>query len=1013
MNLPEIEGFRSSSDHGKFRFTNDVIPEEILEENKDDEKLDNKDFLKKLVKMQGLFRMKKDLKSYKQMKKKLVHRKYILEELIKTEENFKNSLFCVIEKVINPLKEKKILKSEEIRELFSNLESIAGFSETFHTTLYKKFNYNYENTKTKFVETVLMLLPFFKLYYEYCHKYSGAVGLLASLRKSNSKFSDFLENIELTEELQYQELSSHLIKPIQRLPKYVLLFKDLLKNTEPYHPDYKNIENALKEFQKINNENDKQILQKVRIFELQEKYGPSLNFAIPDSQREFLEEESLVLLSDRKTIIVIVYFLTDLMLITEQNFMENKLIKYLTFDYNSYVRDMPTTRYFKWSLSVFGKEGGITFIFESKETKMKLYDFLNIRIFSEIKAKIKSKISGFSYYGFGNYIKNKQITIKVLGSSARGLDHIKPYTVYIIEIKYEEIIHRIFVRYKELLKLQEIILKEYSGVKIDRLPPKHFWTEQKSYTIESRKFHIEFFLRSILANEIVMNNKEKVLETLGLPLTFYKIETLNNDVRQKNNDFLENSNSLLAERLKRKKSVYQTFLAYLKNARKIFYGLDELFLKKSPKAKIVIHLMDNQVKTIEISKETRAFDVCKQLSEDIGLISWFDFKLCLVSSSFDEIMINDDEYLWKALDIELNQRSNKESDSKLEIRNKSNSTKENDDPSKVEDNKEAESPIRKNISRDEPMKPLKNFWSKIKEKISSFFQNHIYCNSKLAFKKVYYLPAEVEEVDYKTDLFRLDLLISQTLYEIQQNKLSLSFHDYCLFGSLKVYMNYGSIYSISPLELQSLFKNEILPKTIPGLILYQQKWDFWFNNISWFWKNFSDEIEKIIELNKKYNEQVGKKILDNLVKKQQLEISKRPIDGKIISKFVMLNCAFRTSLFGTQRFFVSLFNEEPIQTQTYWLAPSFEKIQILDLKTCKEFKRFNYDDIESIYAAPTTLEIACKNEKYSCHSSKAFEIKERIENYMQLRRIFAKIRKLKKSPQKVSKEDKKSGFFNK
>jgi hypothetical protein len=34
------------------------------------------------------------------------------------------------------------------------------------------------------------------------------------------------------------DIEDFLVKPIQRLPKYVLLFKDLLKNTDEDHPDY-------------------------------------------------------------------------------------------------------------------------------------------------------------------------------------------------------------------------------------------------------------------------------------------------------------------------------------------------------------------------------------------------------------------------------------------------------------------------------------------------------------------------------------------------------------------------------------------------------------------------------------------------------------------------------------------------------------------------------------------------------------------------------------------------------
>jgi len=37
-----------------------------------------------------------------------------------------------------------------------------------------------------------------------------------------------------------------MIEPIQRLPRYELFLKDLLKNTEEIHPDYENITKAYK-----------------------------------------------------------------------------------------------------------------------------------------------------------------------------------------------------------------------------------------------------------------------------------------------------------------------------------------------------------------------------------------------------------------------------------------------------------------------------------------------------------------------------------------------------------------------------------------------------------------------------------------------------------------------------------------------------------------------------------------------------------------------------------------------
>ena len=51
---------------------------------------------------------------------------------------------------------------------------------------------------------------------------------------------DFLSNLEKTK-LKGSPFEGYLIKPVQRVPKYVLLLKDLLKNTSDIHCDYDNI----------------------------------------------------------------------------------------------------------------------------------------------------------------------------------------------------------------------------------------------------------------------------------------------------------------------------------------------------------------------------------------------------------------------------------------------------------------------------------------------------------------------------------------------------------------------------------------------------------------------------------------------------------------------------------------------------------------------------------------------------------------------------------------------------
>jgi hypothetical protein len=66
------------------------------------------------------------------------------------------------------------------------------------------------------------------------------------------------------------------VKPIQRLPKYVLLLKDYLKHTEKTHRDYSNIEKALNKFSEVNDDNNAKmdkVMTNAKMFELQRFVG--------------------------------------------------------------------------------------------------------------------------------------------------------------------------------------------------------------------------------------------------------------------------------------------------------------------------------------------------------------------------------------------------------------------------------------------------------------------------------------------------------------------------------------------------------------------------------------------------------------------------------------------------------------------------------------------------------------------------------------------------------------------
>jgi len=99
----------------------------------------------------------------------------------------------------------------------------------------------------------IKVAPFFALYFDYSNNFEKANNLRLKLLKQNSKFNNQLLSVENTDKLNVCNLESLMFEPIQRLPRYKLLFKDLLKKTETDHPDYEGIKAALDKCSDINN----------------------------------------------------------------------------------------------------------------------------------------------------------------------------------------------------------------------------------------------------------------------------------------------------------------------------------------------------------------------------------------------------------------------------------------------------------------------------------------------------------------------------------------------------------------------------------------------------------------------------------------------------------------------------------------------------------------------------------------------------------------------------------------
>ncbi|KYQ93455.1 RhoGEF domain-containing protein [Tieghemostelium lacteum] len=166
-------------------------------------------------------------RAHKDFFRKIHYRKFIIKEIISFEKQYMEKINSILVNVKQPLitdidRYKKFLTVEKVNLIFSNLDEILGLHQDIFEVL------TTSNTAISIGRIYLEMLPKFKIYLDYVKNYNLAFKIYAKL-ENYIDFSSFMEGLYLP---------SYLISPIQHTPRYVLLFADLTKNTNPQNEDY-------------------------------------------------------------------------------------------------------------------------------------------------------------------------------------------------------------------------------------------------------------------------------------------------------------------------------------------------------------------------------------------------------------------------------------------------------------------------------------------------------------------------------------------------------------------------------------------------------------------------------------------------------------------------------------------------------------------------------------------------------------------------------------------------------
>eukprot|EP01102_Stenamoeba_stenopodia_P020878 TRINITY_DN8286_c0_g1_i1.p1 TRINITY_DN8286_c0_g1~~TRINITY_DN8286_c0_g1_i1.p1 ORF type:complete len:670 (+),score=210.29 TRINITY_DN8286_c0_g1_i1:111-2120(+) len=207
--------------------------------------------------------------------KPLFHRMRIIREILSTEKTYVTNLKTVVEHFLKPLREcvsNKLvnISPTDVQVIFSDLETIMNFNATLYATLSERKKYIAGTIGTIF----LQMAPYLKMYTSYVNNYCTALSTLGSCQQSSKSFANWIKERESAPQLGNLHLSDFLINPIQRVPRYVMLFQDLLKHTSSDHKDYKNLEKLITELQNVAsliNERKRQAEQMEKVLTVQAK----------------------------------------------------------------------------------------------------------------------------------------------------------------------------------------------------------------------------------------------------------------------------------------------------------------------------------------------------------------------------------------------------------------------------------------------------------------------------------------------------------------------------------------------------------------------------------------------------------------------------------------------------------------------------------------------------------------------------------------------------------------------
>ena len=274
-----------------------------------------------------------------------------IQELVETEIQYVRDLEVLTEVYIEPLSStgssSNVINTEQHRLLFNNIPALIKLNKQFKMGLELRYK-NWDEANSKIADEFLQFAPYFHMYQGYLNSHEQAAGLVSKLYIRSNKFKKFVDAAQFNPKCKGLDLKSYLVKPLQRITKYTLLLRELIKHTLSDHPDYDDLQLAMTKINDVNitiNEKMKTFDQRQKVRDVAARFTTNVDLVAP--ARYFIKEGKLTKICRKKDIAYIFVLFSDLLIYGEKqgdskdNNYQIKLHQQIPINQSFRIRDIP------------------------------------------------------------------------------------------------------------------------------------------------------------------------------------------------------------------------------------------------------------------------------------------------------------------------------------------------------------------------------------------------------------------------------------------------------------------------------------------------------------------------------------------------------------------------------------------------------------------------------------------------------------------------------------------------